>query len=111
MDTPMQGPSGKKHADERIKAAGFVPIAEEWPSCYFHYDLRLFLVVYVDDFKLSGPSENLQKGWKLLTTDTDQLSGIKMDPPERVGYNKDTGQRNGKTLYQGCYHSVFEKTC
>ena len=29
-------------------------------------DLRLFLVIYVDDFKLSGPTKNLAQGWSLL---------------------------------------------
>ena len=33
---------------------GFEPITD-WRSCYFHPKLRLFLVIYVDDFKLSGP--------------------------------------------------------
>eukprot|EP00975_Prorocentrum_lima_P029499 6192974-Prorocentrum_lima.AAC.1 len=31
-------------------------------------ELTLFLVVYVDDFKLAGPKANLAKGWKLIRT-------------------------------------------
>ena len=31
-----------------------------------HDELKLFLIIYVDDFKLAGPTENLSKGWKLL---------------------------------------------
>ena len=37
----------------------------EWPSTYWQ-ELKLFLVVYVDDFKLSGPKENLKQGWEFL---------------------------------------------
>ena len=52
--------------------------------------LRLFLSVYVDDFKLAGPDENLAKGWKLMVD-----SGLKLDPP---------GPLN---RYLGCYqHSI-----
>ena len=35
----------------------------------------LLLVVYVDDFKLSGPRANLAQGWSLMA------SKIKLDPP------------------------------
>ena len=37
--------------------------------------LQIMLMVYVDDFKMSGPVKNLDKGWKLLR------SGIDMDDP------------------------------
>ena len=33
------------------------------------------LMVYVDDFKLSGPRRSVERGWKLLR------DGIEMDPP------------------------------
>jgi hypothetical protein len=59
-----------------------------WPSTYFHPELKLFLVIYVDDFKLSGPKHNLEKGWKLLMTD------IQIDPPQPVG------------LFLGCVHEM-----
>ena len=38
--------------------------AENWPSCYRHEELKLMLVVYVDDFKMAGPSAYLAAGWK-----------------------------------------------
>ena len=37
-----------------------------WPSNYFHAGLRSYLSVYVDDFKMSGPTQHLAKGWKLV---------------------------------------------
>ena len=33
---------------------------------YFHDKLKLMVVIYVDDFKLAGPTENLAKGWEML---------------------------------------------
>ena len=48
----------------KSKKLVFKPIGEEWPSMYFHDELKLLLVIYVDDLKLAGPSENLAKGWK-----------------------------------------------
>ena len=44
------------------------------------------LVVYVDDFKMAGPTKNMAQGWK------DINSVIDMDPPEALG------------RYFGCNH-------
>ena len=59
-------------------------MGEEWPSMYFHKELQLLLVVYVDDLKLAGPEKNLAKGWELLR------SKLKIEPETDVG------------LYLGC---------
>ena len=50
----MREHSGQ-HCDESVRAVGFEPIGEEWPSVYIHEKLQLVLVVYVDDFKMAGP--------------------------------------------------------
>ena len=52
--------------DEDVKSVGFRPLGAEWPSVYFHSELSLLLVIYVDDFKLAGPDKNIAKGWALL---------------------------------------------
>ena len=57
---------------------------------YWHSKLKLLLMVYVDDFKMSGPSENLSKGWELIRT------SIKTDEPSPPG----------KCL--GCNHIIEE---
>jgi hypothetical protein len=49
------------------------------------------LVVYVDDFKLSGHVDSAAKGWALI------WKGIDMDSPTSLG------------LYLGCNHEVFER--
>ena len=50
-----------------LKLGGFLMIdGDLWPSVFWHPELKLLMVVYVDDFKMSGPKENLPKGWKLI---------------------------------------------
>ena len=46
----------------RNTASGFKPIGEEWPSMYYHEAMKLLFVVYGDDLKLAGPTENMSKG-------------------------------------------------
>ncbi len=55
-----------------------------WRSCYFHEELNLFLIVYVDDFKMAGTQGNLSKGWQLLRMPTDTSPGIQMEDPTAV---------------------------
>ena len=45
-------------------------------------------MIYVDDFKLSGPSENLEQGWKLLQED------ITIEAPQPIG------------RFLGCIHEM-----
>eukprot|EP00435_Cladocopium_sp_Y103_P056564 s370_g19.t1 len=65
---PDSGTMWEQHCDRKVKELDFVPVGEEWPSMYFHKGLKLLLVIYVDDLKLSGPKENLAKGWEMLRT-------------------------------------------
>ena len=53
------------------------------------------MVVYVDDFKMSGPAANLPTGWGLIS------KGIKIDVPEDMG------------TYLGCQHvrAIVNLTC
>ena len=63
---PDAGTFWEQHCDESVRAMGFQPAGEEWPSVYTHPELQLVLVVYVDDFKMAGPKNNLKEGWELL---------------------------------------------
>ena len=63
---PDAGTMWEKHCDTAVKKSGFIPIGPNWPSMYYYGKLNLLLVVYVDDLKLAGPSENLPKGWEML---------------------------------------------
>ena len=51
----------------------------DWNSVYWHPKPKLLLTVYVDDFKMSGPTENLAKGWDIIR------SPIKTDEPQPPG--------------------------
>ena len=46
---------------------------------FWHPKLKLLRGVYVDDFTMSGPSSNIDEGWKLIS------SQIDMDTPEDAG--------------------------
>ena len=84
---PDAGSYWEQKADEQAKKVGFREI-EDWPSTYYHRELKLMLIIYVDDFKISGPSENIEKGWELLR------QGIKIGEPEKI-------DEKG-TTYLGC---------
>jgi len=87
---PDSGGHWEVHCESRLKEKGYVPIPS-WRSCFWHPRLRLFLVVYVDDFKLAGPTANLKEGWELIR------SSIKTDEPHSLG------------IFLGCKHKSFEK--
>ena len=63
---PDAGTSWEVYCDEAVKKQGFEPVGENWPSVYFHKKLKLLLVIYVDDLKMAGPTQNLKEGWSLL---------------------------------------------
>ena len=63
---PDSGTLWEEHCDTQVKTAGFDALGLSWPSCYFHRKLNLFLVIYVDDFKMAGPKGTIKQGWDLL---------------------------------------------
>eukprot|EP00975_Prorocentrum_lima_P004087 886999-Prorocentrum_lima.AAC.1 len=63
-----------------MRAVGFRPTTD-WRSCFVHPDLKLFLVVYVDDLKMAGPKGNLAKVWKLIRTPKGGSPGLALDDP------------------------------
>ena len=69
----------EQHCDTHVREVGFMPVGEEWPSMYYHKELKLLLVIYVDDLKLAGPSQNLTKGWGLLR------SKMRLEPETDLG--------------------------
>ena len=88
---PDAGGYWERHCETQLRSVGFVPIPD-WRSCFWHAGLRLFLVVYVDDFKMSGPQDNMARGWALVR------KHIRTDPPQAVG------------KYLGCEHFVSAST-
>eukprot|EP00974_Lingulodinium_polyedra_P024174 2341930-Lingulodinium_polyedra.AAC.1 len=49
----------KQKCDTHSRKVVFEPRGPEWPSCYFHAGSKLFLIIYVDDFQLSGLSSSM----------------------------------------------------
>ena len=74
---------------------GFVPAEAEWPSVYVHKELNFLLVVYVDDFKMSGPKGNLKKGRGLLCTK------LEIEPETSLGLYLGCNQIKGATKLGG----------
>jgi len=87
---PDSGGYWKQYCNDHLVSQGFTPIRACW-SCFFHPQLKLFVVVYVDDFKMAGPTKNLQKGWELVRKE------IRIEPPTPLG------------KYLGCNHVVTDR--
>ena len=71
---PDAGTYWEMHCDDCLRRVGFEPV-DNWPSCYYHSRLGLFLSVYVDDFKMAGPEASMQEGWALI------MKFIQMEDP------------------------------
>ena len=39
-----------------------VAVGPEWPSTYYHKEMELLLVVYVDDLKMAGTNNQYEEG-------------------------------------------------
>ena len=65
---PDAGGHWERHCHEHLTAIGFAPVPD-WRSTYWHPKLMLLLMVYVGDFKMSGPNDNLKKAWSLIRDD------------------------------------------
>ena len=89
---PDSGGIWEKHLNSRLHSKGWAQILPDvWQSMFYHQELRLLLVVYVDDFKLAGPKEHLSKGWELIK------SAVDIGEPE--AYDR----------YFGCHHKEFSQ--
>ena len=82
---PDAGGYWEAHCESHLKSVGFVPI-EVWRSCFWHAEWKMFLVVYVDDFKLAGPKSLMKGCWDAIRR------GIRAEDPFPVG------------KYLGCDH-------
>ena len=77
---PDSGGIWEKHCETQLKKVGFEAVLTDvWKSVFYHPVKKLLLVVYVDDFKLAGPKDNIKEGWKTIS------SVIDMGPPEAIG--------------------------
>eukprot|EP00959_Pyramimonas_sp_CCMP1952_P172809 3611309-Pyramimonas_sp.AAC.1 len=81
---PDSGGYWEQRCEGHVASKGFIKCSP-WRSCYFHTELRLFLIIDVVDFKLSGPKQNLENGWRLLQEASAGCpKGIEIDPSTNV---------------------------
>ena len=50
---PDAGGYWERHSEEHLTSIGFVPVPD-WRSTIWHPELKLFLTVYIDDFKMTS---------------------------------------------------------
>ena len=61
---PDSGGIWENHLSSRIGKEGWKQILPDvWQSTFYHAEYNCMLVVYLDDFKLAGPTENMDKAW------------------------------------------------
>ena len=79
----------EKHCESAIPKCGFHRI-KGWECLYAHREEKLFLSVYVDDFKLAGNATALRRMWKTLA------KFIDIDEPSQLSGN----------VYLGCAQHI-----
>ena len=62
---PEAGGLWERHLTKIVIQIGGVPV-ENHPSCFWFAELKLLLIIYVDDLLLAGPSEHHEAFWKKL---------------------------------------------
>ena len=92
---PDSGGYWEEHNEAHLKAQEFRTVPG-WPSCFTHKTLKVFLTVYVDDFKMSGQRDDVAKAWKLIRTASKTTAAIATGDPEPSG------------RYLGCNHITKE---
>ena len=61
LDTQTRELIGDNKPQMDLVSEGIVEL-DNWGSCFWHPELKVSLIVYVDDFKLAGPTRNLTEG-------------------------------------------------
>jgi len=90
---PDAGGCWEQHCNKAMTELGWIPIPE-WQSSFFHPKLKLMVTIYVDDLKMSGPTQNMDEGWKLIK------SRIQIEPPTSASGTK----------FLGAMHTSYERT-
>jgi hypothetical protein len=73
-----------------MKDCGFGPVApadRAWRSCCFSPSLKCYMIVYVDDFKISGPREGVKEAWRLIRGENPHTKerDVVLDEPTPAG--------------------------
>ena len=76
---PESGAHWERHLTAAIRRCGGEPV-DMHLSSFFMPQLKLLLTVYLDDLLLSGPAENHEKFWKMITDKN--VGNIGVEDPE-----------------------------
>ena len=88
---PDSGGIWENHLNSRVVKQGWKQILPDiWHSFFHHQELNCLLVVYVDDFKMAGPTANMEKAWASIK------AAVNIGDPEP--YDR----------YFGCMHREFQ---
>ena len=88
---PDAGTMWEQHCHTAVEKVGFKPLGDEWPSLYFHPDLKLLLVIYVDDLKMAGPGLPLPRApWE--SVEAEQASEGRQRYEEHDRYEESGGR-------------------
>ena len=105
---PDSGGYWERHCEKALISAGFTRLHENWNSLYYNEKLKTLLMVYVDDFKMSGPKENLKEAWAAIK------KGIDLEDPTPVGrclgckHNEITVYPEGKPPARGLEYDMTD---
>ena len=94
---PDAGGDWERHCNSHLAKCGFTPV-EHWPSMLLNEELNLVLMVYVDDFKMSGPEKSLAEGWKRITRGLDIDDPVLVDRCPGCHHKQLKGESDGKSV-------------
>eukprot|EP00959_Pyramimonas_sp_CCMP1952_P158926 3323825-Pyramimonas_sp.AAC.1 len=77
---PDSGGYWEQRCEGHVTTEGFVKCSP-WRSCSLHKELKLFLIIYADDFKLSGPADKLAEGLSTQLVEWQGELPAMLDPP------------------------------
>ena len=89
----------QRFCNEKCLKADFRPISDNWPCAYWNDATQQFLIVYVDDMKLAGPSHLMAQAWAALG------EGISLECPK----GNDETEKHKKMTFLGCEHRSVEE--
>ena len=86
---PLAGLYWERHCQSALLKLGF-QLVKGWECLYFHADDRLFLSVYVDDFKMAGLKTNLSSMWSRIRKVIDLDDPVPLNGSTYLGCRQDT---------------------
>ena len=86
---PLAGLHWEKHCRQALTTCGFQPVTG-WECLYKHTEAKLFLSVYVDDFKMAGRKESLAPMWAKLGKHLDLAPPTPFDENVYLGCGRPT---------------------